>query len=86
MPGEESEQRASLAAQLLNLSASQMEWVQGVINQFQLPCQYHRNPASDFVTDEVLERVGDALRIHHAFSRQALSKDRFEFALERAGP
>jgi len=28
--------------------------------------------------------LGDALRIHHAFSRQALSKDRFEFALERA--
>jgi len=27
---------------------------------------------------------GDALRIHHAFSRQALSKDRFEFALERS--
>lgn len=26
--------------------------------------------------------LGDALRIHHAFSRQALSKDRFEFALE----
>lgn len=61
-----------------------MEWVQGVINQFQLPCQYRRNPNSDFVTDEVLERVGDALRIHHAFSRQALSKDRFEYALERA--
>lgn len=32
----------------------------------------------------MLERIGDALRIHHAFSRQALSKDRFEFALERA--
>jgi type II restriction enzyme len=28
--------------------------------------------------------LGDALRIHHAFSRQALSKDRFEFALERS--
>jgi type II restriction enzyme len=84
MSGEESELRARLASELLNLSASQMEWVQGVINQFQLPCSYRRNPESDFVTDEVLERVGDALRIHHAFSRQALSKDRFEFALERA--
>jgi hypothetical protein len=84
MSGEESDQRASLAAHLLNLSASQMEWVQGVIYQFQLPCEYRRNPTSDFVTEEVLERVGDALRIHHAFSRQALSKDRFEFALERA--
>jgi len=84
MSGEESEQRASLAAQLIKLTGSQLEWVQGVIDQFQLPCQYRRNSASDIITDEVLERVGDALRIHHAFSRQALSKDRFEFALERA--
>lgn len=84
MANEEADQRAVLAAQLLNLSTSQMEWVQGVINQFQLPCQYHRLQTSDVITPEVLERVGDALRIHHAFSRQALSKDRFEFALERA--
>jgi Type II site-specific deoxyribonuclease len=84
MTRQESEQRVNLAAQLLKLSGSQLEWVQGVIDQFQLPSQYQRNGTSDIVTDEVLERVGDALRIHHAFSRQALSKDRFEFALERA--
>lgn len=84
MTGDESDQRADLAEQLLNLNGSQLEWVQGVIEQFQLPCSYRRHPQSDFITDEVLERVGDALRIHHAFSRQALSKDRFEFALERA--
>jgi hypothetical protein len=84
MTGQESEQRVNLAAQLLKLSGSQLEWVQGVIDQFQLPAQYNRNNLSDVVTDEVLERIGDALRIHHAFSRQALSKDRFEFALERA--
>ena len=28
--------------------------------------------------------MGDALRVHHALSRQPLSKDRFEFAFERA--
>jgi hypothetical protein len=84
MPDDESEKRAKLAGELLKLTGSQLEWAQGVIDQFQLPCQYRRNPESDIVTDEVLERVGDALRIHHAFSRQALSKDRFEFALERA--
>ncbi len=81
---EESKRRATLAAELAQLTASQLEWVQGVINQFQLPFTYWRNRQTDFVTEEVLERVGDALRIHHAFSRQALSKDRFEFALERA--
>lgn len=84
MSGEESSQRADLTEQLKKLTASQLEWTQSVIDQFQLPCNYRRNPTSDIITNEVLERVGDALRIHHAFSRQALSKDRFEFALERA--
>lgn len=84
MSGEESKRRAKLAGQLLQLTESQLEWVEGVIDQFQLPCQFRRDEESDIITGEVLERVGDALRIHHAFSRQALSKDRFEFALERA--
>lgn len=84
MAGGESEQRAKLAGQLQKLSPSQLEWTQGVINQFQLPHEYRRNATSDMMNEEVVERVGDALRIHHAFSRQALSKDRFEFALERA--
>ena len=84
MTEHESDQGAALAAQLLMLSDSQRGWVQGVIDQFQLPFRYHRDGGSDIITTEVLERVGDALRIHHAFSMQALSKDRFEFALERA--
>ncbi len=79
-----SRSRVRLAGQLLQLTESQLDWVQGVIDQFQLPCQFSRDAESEIITDEVLQRVGDALRIHHAFSRQALSKDRFEFALERA--
>lgn len=69
---------------LSGLTTSQLEWVQGVIAQFKLPHRFRRNPQSDIITDDVLERLGDAIRIHHAFSRQALSKDRFEFAFERA--
>jgi type II restriction enzyme len=78
------QQKSVLAAQLLKLTASQLGWVQGVINQFQLACHNERNAQSDIISEETLERLSDALRIHHAFSRQALSKDRFEFALERA--
>lgn len=48
-----------------------------------MPHQFASNPSSDVISDQVLQRFGDALRIHHAFSRQALSKDRFEFALEQ---
>lgn len=73
-----------MVEQLLKLSPSQQGWVQSVIEQFKLPHFYKINTGSDFINIDVLERLGDALRIHHAFSRQALSKDRFEFALERA--
>ena len=31
----------------------------------------------------LLRNLGDVLRIHHCFSRQSLSKDRFEYALEK---
>lgn len=84
MTGPESTSRGEVSAELGHLTASQLEWVQGVIDQFDLPHDFTRNPQSDTITDSVLERLGDALRIHHAFSRQALSKDRFEFAFERA--
>lgn len=73
-----------MSADLSGLSPSQLEWVESVIQQFKLPHSFHRNPASDWITDAVLNRLGDAMRIHHAFSRQALSKDRFEYAFERA--
>lgn len=73
-----------LAEQVLHLTLSQQGWVQAVIDQFKLKHTFASNPASDIVDAKVLEIVGDALRIHHAFSRQALSKDRFEYAFERA--
>jgi len=72
----------SLQASLATLTPSQIDWVGAVIRQFQLSPEFSRLKDSDFVTPGVLEMVGDALRIHHAFSRQALSKDRFEYALE----
>jgi len=65
------------------LTQSQIEWVDAVIGQFVLTHNFELY-RQDFLNEEVLERLGDALRIHHAFSRQALSKDRFEFALERS--
>ena len=64
------------------LTPSQIEWVVAVVRQFHLQREFWRKGDSDLVTLGVLEMLGDALRIHHAFSRQALSKDRFEFALE----
>jgi type II restriction enzyme len=69
---------------LTSLTPSQVDLIEAVIAQFQLPFEFRRKEDSDLVTPGVLEMLGDALRIHHAFSRQALTKDRFEFALERS--
>lgn len=49
-------------------------------------CLHH--PWSLFSTNhffdlEVLQDLGDTLRIHHAFSAEAFSKDKFEYALEQ---
>lgn len=72
-----------LAERLYKLTPSQRQWVEAVIQQFRLPHLFNLNPVSNLISEQVLNGLGDALRIHHAFSRQALSKDRFEFALER---
>ena len=69
---------------VLALTPSQQQWVASVVKQFGLPKNFWRSESSDLLTPAVLESLGDALRIHHAFSRQPLSKDRFEYAFERA--
>ena len=73
-----------LSDALLGLTLSQQKWVASVVNQFKLPANYKRYNNSEWLTEPVIETLGDALRIHHAFSRQALSKDRFEYAFEKA--
>lgn len=75
-----------LANALHELSDSQLAWTEGVINQFKLKPDLYRNPRSDLITACVLEMFGDALQIHHCLSTEALSKDRFEYALSRVLP
>ena len=66
------------------LTPAQQEWVKSAIHAFGSTCQFDRAPDSDVVTEAVLASLGDKLLSHHAGSRQALSKDRFEFAFEAA--
>jgi type II restriction enzyme len=77
------ERLTKLAESLYALSGGQLAWLESVIEQFRLQPVLWRNSESDLVSSEVLERFGDALQIHHCFSAEALSKDRFEFALTR---
>lgn len=66
------------------LTPPQQQWVKATILAFGALGQFWRAPDSDIVTQTVLDNFGDRLMSHHAGSRQALSKDRFEFALEAA--
>jgi hypothetical protein len=65
------------------LTSYQLDSIDRIITQLQGPKDFKRNVQSDLVTDAVLQDFGDALRVHHTYSAEALSKDRFEYALEQ---
>lgn len=77
-------EKQELLQALGQLRPAQQQWIKGAILAFGVPHRFMRAPDSDLVTQAVLENLGDRLLSHHAGSRQALSKDRFEFALEAA--
>ncbi|WEF25840.1 hypothetical protein [Paracoccus sp. S3-43] len=69
---------------LSKLTESQIKWIEAMCGQFELESTNHREDDSDIIDETVLESISDLIKVHHAFSRQALSKDRFEYALEGA--
>lgn len=64
------------------LTSNQLFWLEKVINIFRLPSQ-HECFDSDIFGAGSLAGFGDALRIHHAFSIEPFSKDKFEYVLEQ---
>ena len=73
-----------IVEQLPELTAYQLGVIERIISQLKAEKHFWRNPNSEVITDKVLGSFGDVLRIHHVFSAEALSKDRFEYALEQA--
>ncbi len=73
-----------LAVALRELTAPQLDFIEDVVGQFRRPfIKIERHPNSDLVDACLLRDFGDVLRIHHCFSKESLSKDRFEYAFER---
>ena len=73
-----------LAAALRELTRPQLEFIESVVDQFRQPfIKIERHPESDLVDECLLRDFGDVIRIHHCFSKESLSKDRFEYAFER---
>ncbi len=67
-----------------SLTPAQQQWVKATVLGFSIPRRFWRASDSDVITQDVLDNLGNRLLSHHANSRQALSKDRFEFAFEAA--
>lgn len=74
----------SFIARLGKLSESQLMAIRIIVTQFEQPFQFKRNENSDLFSECVLRELGDTIRVHHCFSREAFSKDKFEYALERS--
>lgn len=78
------EEFEELVSTLRQLTPTQQQLIKNTIAAFNIPKVFWKSTNSDLVTQNVLENLGDRLLNHHASSHQALSKDRFEFALESA--
>ena len=76
------EARLKAAADSLgDLTDGQLDWIEMILRQFALPHDFARAHDSDIVTEDILQDLGDTLRIHHCFSSEAFSKDKFEYAM-----
>lgn len=68
---------------LKGLTAGQLQWIEEVAKVFAREHRFWRMENSDLVSPCLLQDFGDALRIHHCFSREPFTKDKFEYAYER---
>ena len=77
-----SERINRLLAAIPELSDYRLQLVDRIVRVFALPREYRRPYDSALISERVLEDFGDVLRLHHCFSREPFSKDKFEYALE----
>lgn len=72
-----------LLSTILDLSDFRLSLIDDIILVLEEPIAFERNATSDLITERILNDFGDILRVHHSFSREPFSKDKFEYALER---
>ncbi len=72
----------ALIKAIKELTPGQFTWLEQTVKIFQYPHKYTLYN-SDLMAEETLNNFGDALRIHHGFSAEPFSKDKFEYVLEK---
>lgn len=70
----------TLVKEIPELTSGQLLWLHRVVQVF---ASHHRFELlrNDILDETALQNFGDALRIHHSFSAEPFSKDKFEYVL-----
>lgn len=71
-----------LTRRIPTLTKGQIYWLDRVVRVFEGPHTF-RIVDSDLLDQTTVDNFGDALRIHHSFSAEPFSKDKFEYVLEK---
>lgn len=82
MTNDKQRQLEDLVHKIPSLTAEQIYWLDRVIQVFESPHTFQLLD-SDLLDQTTLDNFGDALRIHHSFSAEPFSKDKFEYVLEK---
>jgi type II restriction enzyme len=77
------ERIARLMTAIPTLSNYRLQMIDRMVAAFARPKAFWRFAESKLISPNVLEDFGDVLRMHHCFSHEPFSKDKFEYALER---
>ena len=77
-----SERIERLLTAIPELSDHRLQLIDRIVRVFSLPRDFWKSKNSGLISERVLEDFGDVLRLHHCFSREPFSKDKFEYALE----
>lgn len=70
----------TLTKKMYKLDKGQLKWLERIIEIYECDYQYTLHK-STYLKSESLNAFGDALRVHHAFSAESFSKDKFEYVL-----
>ncbi len=70
----------SLVRSIPELTAGQLHWIQRVVYVYSADHKFTLNE-SDLFDEVILQNFGDAMRVHHSFSSEPFSKDKFEYVL-----
>lgn len=82
MTKDEERHLSELVQKIPSLTEGQRYWLRRVIQVFESPHEFQILQSALF-DDRMAQNFGDALRIHHSFSSEPFSKDKFEYVLEK---